>query len=517
MPLQRSSGILLHPSSLPSRGGIGDFGPSAHEFVGFLTEARQTSWQVLPLGPTGAGNSPYNCTSAFAGNPLLVSLERLAERGWIGRERLKALPDAVSAVNFEEVRAVKLPLLAAAAENFLCNGNSAARQKFSAFRQANRWWLEDYILFQVLRQKYQGASWNTWERSLARREPESLGRARTELAPALEIAAAIQFAFFEQWRALHQACRQRGIRIVGDVAIFVSYDSADVWCNPELFYLDSELRPTVVAGVPPDAFSETGQRWGNPLYRWDVLRSRGYEWWVARMRWALSQCDIVRIDHFRGFEKYWEIPASCPTAIQGKWQLGPGDDFFHTLRQALGELPLIAEDLGYITPEVHALRDRHQLAGMRVLQWGFGDPGAHFFLPHRFHNNVVVYTGTHDNDTTVGWWRSGVSDVERTNLRAYFGPNAEDEIHWTLIQAGAASVADLCIVPLQDLLGLGSEARMNTPSRSDGNWSWRLQPDVLTPKLTQRLAALASMTDRDGELSTADQQRDGEVSEDFGA
>jgi 4-alpha-glucanotransferase len=516
MPLQRSSGILFHPSSLPSRGGIGDFGPAAHEFVGFLTEARQTSWQVLPLGPTGAGNSPYNCTSAFAGNPLLVSLERLAERGWIGRERLKALPDSVSAVDFEEVRAVKLPLLAAAAENFLCYGNSAARQKFGAFRQANRWWLEDYVLFDVLRQKYQGASWNTWERSLARREPESLRRARTELASALEIAAAIQFAFFEQWRALHQACRQRGIRIVGDVAIFVSYDSADVWCNPELFYLDSELRPTFVAGVPPDAFSETGQRWGNPLYRWDVLRSRGYEWWVARMRWALSQCDIIRIDHFRGFEKYWEIPASCPTAIQGKWQMGPGDDFFHTLRQALGELPLIAEDLGYITPEVHALRDRHQLAGMRVLQWGFGDPGAHFFLPHRFHNNVVVYTGTHDNDTTVGWWRSGASDVERANLRAYFGPHAEDEIHWTLMQAGAASVADLCIVPLQDVLGLGSEARMNTPSRSTGNWNWRLQPAALTPKLVQRMAALASMTDRDGGLLTADQQRDGEVSEDFG-
>jgi 4-alpha-glucanotransferase len=517
MPLQRSSGILFHPSSLPSRGGIGDFGPAAHQFVGFLTQARQTSWQILPLGPTGAGNSPYNCISAFAGNPLLVSLERLAERGWIGRERLKALPDAVSAVNFDEVRAAKMPLLAMAAENFLCNGNSAARQKFAAFRQANRWWLEDYVLFEVLRQKYKGASWNTWERSLARREPESLRRARTELASRLEIAAAIQFAFFEQWRALHQACRQRGIRIVGDVAIFVSYDSADVWCNPELFYLDSELRPTFVAGVPPDAFSETGQRWGNPLYRWDVLRSRGYEWWVARMRWALSQCDIVRIDHFRGFEKYWEIPASCPTAIQGKWQMGPGDDFFHTLRQALGELPLIAEDLGYITPEVHALRDRHQLAGMRVLQWGFGDAGAHFFLPHRFHNNVVVYTGTHDNDTTVGWWRSGASEAERAGVRDYFGPHAGDEIHWKLIHAGAASVADLCIVPLQDVLGLGSEARMNTPSRSTGNWNWRLQPDELTPNLVQRMAALASMTDRDGGLSTADQQPDREVSEDFGA
>jgi 4-alpha-glucanotransferase len=517
MPLQRSSGILLHPTSLPSRGGIGDFGPVAHDFIRFLGEARQTLWQVLPLGPTGAGNSPYNCISAFAGNPLLVSLERLAERGWIAGERLKSLPDAVSAVNFDEVRAAKMPLLAQAAENFLCNGSSAARQRFSAFREANGWWLEDYVLFEVLRQKYKGATWSSWERSLVRREPASLTRARAELARELEVAAVIQFAFFEQWSALHQECRQRGIRVVGDVAIFVSYDSADVWCNPELFYLDSELRPTVVAGVPPDAYSETGQHWGNPLYRWDVVRARGYEWWVARMRWTLSQCDIVRIDHFRGFEKYWEIPASCPTAIQGRWQSGPGDDFFNALRQALGELPLIAEDLGYITPEVHAMRDRHHLPGMRVLQFGFVDPGAHFYLPHRFHKNIVVYTGTHDNDTTVGWWRSGVSDAEREGVRAYFGRHAEDEINWTLIQAAASSVADLSMVPLQDVLGLGSEARMNTPSRSDGNWNWRFQPGSLTAELAERLGELTLMTDRDTPLSAANQQRDGKVREDFSA
>jgi 4-alpha-glucanotransferase len=517
MPLQRSSGILLHPTSLPSRGGIGDFGPAAHDFIRFLTEARQTSWQILPLGPPGAGNSPYNCISAFAGNPLLVSLERLAEHGWIGRERLKGLPDAVSGVNFDEVRAAKMPLLSEAAANFLCGSGSAARQKFSAFRQANGWWLDDYVLFEVLRQKYRGAHWNTWERSLVSREPESLRRVRAEFAPQLEIAAVIQFAFFEQWRALHQACREHGIRIIGDVAIFISYDSADVWCNPELFYLDDELRPTVVAGVPPDAFSESGQRWGNPLYRWDVVRSRGYEWWVARMRWALSQCDIVRIDHFRGFEKYWEIPASSATAIQGRWQPGPGDDFFNSLRQALGELPLIAEDLGYITPEVHALRERQRLPGMRVLQFGFGNPGAHFYLPHRYQSNTVAYTGTHDNDTTIGWWRSGTNEVERAGVEAYFGPQADDEINWTLIQAGACSVADLFILPLQDALGLGSEARMNTPSRLDGNWNWRFQPGVLLPKLARRLAGLATMTDRDGGVSAAEEQRDGEVGEDFAA
>ena len=517
MPFQRSSGILLHPTSLPSRGGIGDFGPAAHDFIRFLVQARQSSWQILPLGPTGAGNSPYSSTSAFAGNPLLVSLERLAERGWISPERLKGLPQSISAVDFEQTRAVKLPLLSAAAENFLRQGSNSARQRFSNFQQANRWWLDDYVLFEVLRQKHKSATWNSWERGLARRERQSLQKARAELAHELEIASVIQFAFFEQWRALRETCHQQGVRIVGDVAIFVSYDSADVWCNPELFYLDSDLRPTVVAGVPPDAFSETGQRWGNPLYRWGQLRSRGYEWWVARMRWALSQCDIVRIDHFRGFEKYWEIPAADPTAINGRWQPGPGDDLFHALRSALGDLPLIAEDLGYITPEVHALRDRLQLPGMRVLQFGFGNPGAHFYLPHRFHSNTVAYTGTHDNDTTLGWWRSGASDVERAAVKAYFGPKADGEIHWTLIHAAASSVADLCIVPLQDVLGLGSEARMNTPSRSDGNWNWRYQPDALSSNLAQRLAALASITDRDAGLSAANQQGYREAGEEFAA
>jgi 4-alpha-glucanotransferase len=517
MPFQRSSGILLHPTSLPSRGGIGDFGPAAHDFVRFLAEARQGLWQVLPLGPTGAGNSPYNSTSAFAGNPLLVSLERLVERGWIDAQRLKALPDAVSGVDGQQVRAAKLPLLREAAENFLQKADSAARQKFQRFREENGWWLEDYVLFEALRERYKGASWNTWERSLAWREAESLQRTRGELTRELEYGAVIQFAFFEQWRALRHACARHGIRIVGDVAIFISHDSADVWRHPDLFYLDADLRPTVVAGVPPDAFSETGQRWGNPLYRWDVLHSRGYDWWVQRMRWSLMQCDIVRIDHFRGFEKYWEIPAAAPTAINGRWQPGPGDDLFNALRHALGDLPVIAEDLGYITPEVHALRDRQQMPGMRVLQFGFGNPGAHYYLPHRFHNNTVVYTGTHDNDTMLGWWRSGATEAERAAVRAYFGPKAEEEIHWTFIQAAVTSVADLSIVPLQDVLGLGSEARMNTPSHSDGNWKWRYQPGALNKATTDRLAGLTTVADRDAHLSAPQQQAHGEAGENFAA
>lgn len=517
MSLQRSSGILLHPTSLPARGGIGDLGPAAHDFVRFLAQSRQGLWQVLPLGPTGAGDSPYSSISAFAGNPLLVSLERLAERGWIDGDRLKTLSDAFSPVDYEKVRALKLPLLWEAAESFLRSDNDSARQRFRQFREENAWWLEDFVLFEVLRRKHKGETWSSWEPSLVRREPEALRKVQVELGRELEVAAAIQFAFFEQWRALRQACSYHGIRIVGDVAIFVSYDSADVWCHPELFHLDSNFLPTVVAGVPPDAFSQTGQRWGNPLYRWDILKARGYDWWVQRMRWTFAQCDIVRIDHFRGFEKYWEIPAADPTAISGRWQPGPGDDLFHAMRPALGDLPFIAEDLGFITPEVHALRERLQIPGMRVLQFGFGNPGAHLYLPHRYPTNTVVYTGTHDNDTMVGWWRSGATEGERDAVKAYFGPKADQEIHWTFVQAAATSVADVCIVPLQDVLGLGSEARMNVPSRSDGNWRWRYQPGALHPDATERLAALAAVSDRDGTLLAASQQGQRKIGEDFAA
>ena len=517
MSLKRSSGILLHPTSLPSRGGIGDLGPAAHDFVRFLAQARQGLWQILPLGPTGAGNSPYSSVSAFAGNPLLVSLERLAESGWIDHDRVRTLPDASSAVDYEKVRGMKMPLLKEAAANFLQRGKTSAQQKFQQFRKENGWWLEDYVLFEVLRRKHKGETWSSWEPELARRQPEALQKARAELGSELEFAAAIQFAFFEQWRALRQACARHGIRIVGDVAIFVNYDSADVWCHPEIFYLDSNLQPTVVAGVPPDAFSATGQRWGNPLYRWDALKSRGYDWWIQRMRWTFTQCDIVRIDHFRGFEKYWEIPAGHPTAINGRWQPGPGDDFFHTVRAALGDRQFIAEDLGFITPEVLALRERLQMPGMRVLQFGFGNPGAHIYLPHRYPTNTVVYTGTHDNDTMVGWWRSGATEAEREAVRSYFGLKAEQEIHWTFVHAATTSVADLCIVPLQDVLGLGSEARMNTPSRSDGNWRWRCQPGALSSQLAERLAALATVADRDGHVSAASEQRHREISEEFAA
>ena len=509
----RAAGILLHPTSLPSRGGTGDLGPEAYAFADFLYRSRLGLWQVLPLSPPGLGNSPYSAISAFAGNPLLVSLERLADRGWLGKEALKKLPGASPRVDFEEVKARKLPLLQRAAQKFLERSNGD-RARFETFKREHASWLEDFVLFDVMRQIHSGATWSSWPRELARREPEGLHRFGVEYQRELEIQRAIQFAFWEQWRALRRYCAQRGIRIVGDVAIFVNYDSADVWRNPDLFYLDEDLQPSVVAGVPPDAFSETGQRWGNPLYRWDALKASGYEWWVRRMGSALESCDIVRLDHFRGFESYWEIPAAEPTAVHGQWVKGPADDLFRVLRGRLGDLPFIAEDLGLITEEVHALRDRLAIPGMKVLQFGFGDPGARIYLPQNFAPNCVVYTGTHDNDTTAGWWTNSASADERRNAADYLG-EPEDGMHWAFIRAAFASVARLAVVPLQDVLGLGSDARMNTPSRSDGNWGWRFSAGALTAELAQKLASISELSDRAAESSAADQQSDREVREEY--
>ncbi|HET6935586.1 MAG TPA: 4-alpha-glucanotransferase [Candidatus Angelobacter sp.] len=514
MLAERSAGILLHPTSLPSFGGIGDLGPEAYRFIDFLTESRLGTWQVLPLSPPGLGNSPYSAISAFAGNPLLISLERLVERGWISKDRLRNAPEHNNQVNFEEVKRFKLPLLREAAQSFL-EGRGGDRRRFEDFKREQAWWLEDFVLFDVMRQVNKGATWSSWERGLARREPEALRKFGIEYQQELEAERAIQFAFFEQWRALRRYCHQRGIRIVGDVAIFVSYDSADVWRNPDIFFLDENLEPTVVAGVPPDAFSETGQRWGNPLYRWDVCKAQNYDWWVHRMSWALLTCDIVRLDHFRGFESYWEIPAAEPTAVHGRWVKGPQDDLFRVLRERLGDLPFIAEDLGLITPEVIALRERLRVPGMKVLQFGFGDPGAHIYLPHKFVPNCVVYTGTHDNDTTAGWAENATRE-ERQHAAEYFGRH-EDGIHWAFIRAAFSSVANLVIVPVQDILGLGSEARMNTPSQSDGSWGWRLHPGALSAELARKVAALSTVSDRLPLPSAIDQQSQREMREEFAA
>jgi 4-alpha-glucanotransferase len=516
---ERSSGILLHPSSLPSQGGIGDLGPAAYVFADWLAAARQTLWQVLPLQPVGCGNSPYSCISAFAGNVLLISLERLAERGLVNKTRLTDEWDGTSPVDYDAVRAYKLPLLKKAAAKFLRSASGSARARYDEFCKENSAWLDDYVLFSVLRRRFDERPWNMWPAELARREPAAVARIRKELESELDQERFLQFAFFEQWNALRLYCAERDIRIIGDVSIFVSYDSADVWTYPEFFQLKEDLSPQVVAGVPPDAFSETGQRWGNPLYEWEALRSSDYRWWIERLRWAFETCDVVRVDHFRGFEAYWEIPADEPTAVNGHWVKGPNRAFFQCVQDALGKLPLIAEDLGYITREVHELRRALQIPGMKVLQFGFSNKGAHIYLPHKYEPNCVAYTGTHDNDTVMGWWTTTATEEEKKQATKYLGIG-EEGVNWAFIRAIMTSVAAMSLVPVQDVLGLGSEARMNVPSESDGSWTWRLQRGALTAELAAKLAELVEISDRDAgvkQASVEGQQGDGEEAKEFAA
>jgi 4-alpha-glucanotransferase len=494
MSFPRATGILLHPTCFPSRGGIGDFGPAAYQFLDFLASARQGLWQVLPLGPPANGNSPYSSTSAFAGNPLLISVERLAERGWIEPSRLDDLPSSVGHIDYEEVFRLKLPLIIEAARNFLERSSGVARARYEQFCSANGWWLEDFVLYDSLRDRHGKQCWKDWPNEIARRVPADLSRARAVHTLEMAERRVIQFFFYEQWKALRLYCAQRSIRVVGDIAIFVDYDSADVWTNRDLFRILPDLEPEVVSGVPPDAFSAHGQRWGNPLYDWNKMRVEGYRWWVQRLRWATETCDYIRLDHFRGFAQFWEIAADQPTAINGRWVDGPGDELFQKLREALGSLPFFAEDLGVITPDVNALRERHRIPGMAVLQFAFGDSGAHIYLPHRLTRDRVIYTGTHDNDTTLGWWKT-CSGHERRAVEALVGQQS-DGIHWSLIRLAQSSVADLSVVPLQDVLGLGSEARLNIPSSQQGNYHWRFQPGALGRDLARRLAELAEVTDR---------------------
>ncbi len=483
----------MHPTSLPSRGGIGDLGPAAYRFVDFLAEARQKIWQMLPLGPVDSHHSPYSASSAFAGNPLLISLERLAEQHWIEARRLDHLPPASDDVAFNDAAAAKIPLLREAAGNFLQYAPESLRHSFEEFRKAQGWWLEDFVLFEALHQQF-NQPWTQWPHGLARRDENALKEARSELEPDLAIRRVIQFAFFEQWKSLRAYCAEKTVSIIGDVAIFVNHDSADVWTYPELFHLKDDLSPDLVSGVPPDLFSDKGQRWGNPLYRWDVIKSTGYAWWIQRMRGTLQLCDFIRLDHFIGFTRYWEIPAESPDATRGRWVPGPGEDLFTALHDALGDLPFIAEDLGVLTPEVIALREKLGLPGMRILQFGFGSKENHGNLPYRHEKNCVVYTGTHDNDTTLGWWNAA-SPADRHEALALFG-KPPDGFPWALIRAAAGSVADLCVFPLQDVMGLDGSARMNFPSHPDGNWGWRFSWEMLSHELVKRLADLTYFTER---------------------
>ncbi|MGI4831238.1 MAG: 4-alpha-glucanotransferase [Janthinobacterium lividum] len=499
MSAERLSGVLLHVTSLPSYGGVGDFGPAAYGFVDFLAAAKQRLWQVLPLSPTGYGNSPYSALSAFAGNSLLISLEKLVEQGWLTPERIAGLPGHNGQCDFEKSFELKHPLIEEAAANFLDAAAGEDRRRYQQFATENSSWLTDWALFAVLRRRFEHKSWIDWPAEYALRQSEAIAAMTNQCSRELAIEQVIQFFFQEQWAALRTYCAEKKVNILGDIAIFVSYDSADVWTHPEIFELDEEQKPVRVSGVPPDYFSETGQRWGNPLYRWDLLAEHGFDWWVARIRRALALYDSVRLDHFRGFEAYWSIAADEETAVNGSWVKAPGHAFFKRMVDVFGELPFLAEDLGVITPEVDELREAFGMPGMRILQFGFAERGGHLYLPHRYVPNTVVYTGTHDNNTTLGWWREDATAEEREHVQIYTRPFQHDaEVDWAMIKLAAASVANTCVFPLQDVLHLGSEARMNKPGAGVGNWGWRYDRDALHPDFATKLAALTEMTDRDG-------------------
>jgi 4-alpha-glucanotransferase len=500
---ERTSGILLHPTSLPGRYGIGDLGREAHAFVAFLEASGQTVWQVLPLGPTGYGDSPYQCFSAFAGNPMLVSPELLARDGLVSVRDLDGAPEFPErCVDYGPVIEWKRALLARAFAAFRSSAPPALVSDFETFRSRNEDWLDDYALFRAIKDEFGGAAWNTWDAPLASRDPNALEAARRRLRDAVEQEELAQFLFFRQWSELRTACAERGIRIVGDVPIFVAYDSADVWANTELFKLDATGAPIVVAGVPPDYFSATGQLWGNPIYDWSAMRATGFSWWVERLRAGLRLVDVLRVDHFRGFAAAWEIPGDADTAVDGRWVEVPGRELFDAVQEGLGGLPIVAEDLGVITPDVELLRDHFGLPGMRVLQFAFADPDS-VHLPHNYVKNSVAYTGTHDNDTAVGWLASRTGSAgrrERVFCQRYLATDGV-EIHWDLIRAVFASVAETAIVPAQDLLGLGPEARMNTPGKASGNWTWRLPAGALATRLARRLRKMTTLYGRGARAS----------------
>ena len=496
----RRSGILLHPTSLPGHYGIGSFNQAAYDWVDFLDQARQTLWQVLPLGPTGYGDSPYQSFSSFAGNPYLISLEELAQMGLLDAEQLDQAPSFPhDRVDYGAIYQWKLPLLRRMADAFARRATPDQAAEFAQFSADEAGWLDDFALFMALKDANGGAAWNQWPMPQRSRQPAALAMARQEHAAAINAHKVSQWLFYRQWRRLKGYANAKGIQIIGDIPIFVAMDSADAWANPGEFLLDADFQPTVVAGVPPDYFSVTGQLWGNPLYNWQTMQQSGYSWWLRRIQAALRMYDIVRIDHFRGFAGYWEVPAGETTAVNGRWLPGPGADFFATVQATMGELPIIAEDLGEITPDVIELRNQFGLPGMKVLQFAFSTDASDKFLPHNFSHNFVVYTGTHDNDTSVGWYRQSATDHERDHFRRYLRTDGHDPA-WSLLECAWRSVAAIAIAPLQDLLGLDSQARMNLPGRADGNWVWRYVAEQLTDALRARLLEATLLFGRDPKL-----------------
>lgn len=496
MPFPRTSGILLHPTSFPGPDGIGDLGEPARQFIDFLVDSGQEIWQILPLGPTGYGNSPYMSFSAIAGNPLLISLDLLVEQGWLSPEDLHHRPGFdPDFIEFDRVLAWKMPLLHRASLNFKAHASLQVLTQFDSFCHNKALWLEDFSLFMALLEANPGTVWTDWPKPLRDREEEALQEAREALAGKVYCQKFMQFEFFRQWGELKAYANQNQVQVFGDVPIYVSFNSSDVWAHPHLFQLDAEKQPIAVAGVPPDYFAETGQRWGNPLYDWKALEATGFVWWIIRLREGLELVDLMRIDHFRGFAAYWAVPAEEETAENGTWVEGPGAKLFLAIREALGSLPIIAEDLGDIDQDVIDLRDQFNFPGMKILHFAFGGGSDNPFLPFNVSPNSVIYTGTHDNDTTLGWYQSA-PDYERERLHQYLGCNSADGVVWDLIRLAFSSVANQAIIPLQDVCSLGTDARMNLPGTAEGNWTWRYRPEALTSDYSDRLRALTQIYGR---------------------
>jgi 4-alpha-glucanotransferase len=496
MTFPRASGVLLHPTSLPGEFGIGDLGDEAYKFVDFLAEAGQTYWQILPLGQTGYGDSPYQCYSAFAGNTNLISPQKLVGENLLTKEDLNQKPDFhEDRVDFGKVIDWKNQVLSKAYENFRQTSDSNLRENFQSFKNDFGWWLDDYALFQAIRKNQNQKPWYEWETSLKLRGESALAEAREDLRKEIETQKFYQFLFLEQWLRLKIYANEKGVKIIGDIPIFVALNSADVWHHPSEFKLNSDGSPKVVSGVPPDYFSKTGQLWGNPIYDWDKMLSDGFGWWIRRIEFTLKTVDIARLDHFRGFAACWEVPGAAKTAEHGTWVNVPGREMFEAFRNALGDkLPFMAEDLGVITPDVESLRDDFNLPGMRILQYAFGGDEHNSYLPHNFIQNCVAYSGTHDNDTTVGWFASA-NEHEREFCFKYLNSNGR-EIHWDFIRIIFESVADTAIIPMQDILGLGSEARMNLPASKSGNWNWRCRESDFPSELARKLKELTELYGR---------------------
>ncbi|MEM7593585.1 MAG: 4-alpha-glucanotransferase [Cyanobacteria bacterium P01_A01_bin.83] len=494
----RASGVLLHPTSLPSRFGIGDLGENAYRFIDFLTNSDQQIWQILPIGPTGYGNSPYLSYSALAGNPLLISPDILHQQGLLTDADIYDLPNFdLDYVDFDRVIATKMPLLRRASDRFKEQASDTEQEEFRRYCNRHNDWLSDYALFMSLKQAHDGSSWHQWSADIMGRQPEAMAEWATKLTDEIWFHKFVQYQFFCQWTNLKQYANQKGIKLFGDIPIYVAHDSVDVWAHSDIFRLDPKTgEPALMAGVPPDYFSETGQLWGNPVYNWEELEKTEFKWWIRRVEAILEYVDIIRIDHFRGFQAYWAVPQGETTAMNGTWLEAPGDEFFQLLEQQLGKLPIVAEDLGVITPEVEALRDKFEFPGMKILQFAFDSDRANGFLPFNYANhNCIVYTGTHDNNTTVGWFNERSPEAQ-SQVVDYLGCICEDGIHWALIRLALSSVGNTVVLPFQDILGLGTDAKMNTPSQATGNWTWRCRKEAFNDELSGRLKYLTYLYGR---------------------